>query len=725
VKRIILFLLLILSINSFAGEKVTIEADSIKTPEKSVYHAIGNVKIFQGEKTMLADEIYYYKDRNFIDAIGNVQITENGDVINCSRMEYDAEKETGIFYQTDAFMQPYQWFTADKTEKLGENSYLLNNARFSTCEGPNPDWSFTASEAEIQVGGYLKAKHTAGWLKNVPLFYTPYFIYPVKTERETGFLVPDLGFSSSKGAFIQPKYFWNIDVDKDATFAALLSSTESPLYALETRFTPSQDSNVYNYIEYSQSDKKYPGLKNGQQKMFEESNRYRIYNRSRIKVSDRFYILTKIESVSDYDYIDDYSDYSLVEDIDGDEEYTFNSSLNMFYYAPFASLTFKYSDDMEYGVSSSRYSKQHTYIAPTISAEKNITNLPVMLKYYVSYDKVRSTAYRYYYSSQRESHSDINYQRNHASLKLYKPLNIYVGTFTPSIKYMHTNWFDLDDDYIKPVGDRISSTAMLDVSGDRITRKIYTQQHTFRLNEIYKQYGGFRHSIYNSLTYIQTPKVNQAGLFDYIYEDDIDTYREYRYAITNYLTSKNWQIKIENSQNYNMLLDKHKYEILTSKFNYRYKKYFYFDSKHEYDHYENDADYLSASTRVSLENFDFSIGYVFDKDTSDEENTSVNLSLKYVSPKYDLLYTRTTSGYNKKLSSKADQAIDDMLQVTYKSDCWQFGLAYIRRSDSVNINGDTDEEVEHIAMFTIGLRGLGEFSSSVGVASEEVENGDN
>ncbi len=77
--------------------------------------------------------------------------------------------------------------------------------------------------------------HTTARIKDVPILYTPYFIYPIKTERETGFLVPNAGYNSELGAYIQPKFFWNIDVDQDATFASLIAANAPALHSAEHR----------------------------------------------------------------------------------------------------------------------------------------------------------------------------------------------------------------------------------------------------------------------------------------------------------------------------------------------------------------------------------------------------------------------------------------------------------------------------------------------------------
>jgi len=707
--------------NSFSSEKITIEADSVQTPEKSVFHASGNVKIFQGEKTMLADEIFYYRDKNIIDANGNVIISENGDRIKCSKMKYDTEKQTGVFYDADAFMKPYQWFKAKKASKTGEDTYLLKGVRFSTCRGEEPDWSFTASEANIEIGGYLKAKHAAGWAKKVPVFYTPFFIYPVKTERETGFLIPKFGFSSDKGIFIQPKFFWNIDVDKDATFAVLTSSKEKPLYAMEIRMKPSTKTSVYNYIEYTNEHKEYPAENNGELRINSRSGRYFLYNRSDFHFSDKFYAKAKIDTVSDYKYLDDNEKFSLAKRINEDDK-TFRSSLDFYYDTDFASFNFSTSDEMRYSLSSS-YSKEHTYVN-TVNIQKNITKYPVYFKYYGSYDRVRHTEYKYHYASKTEDSEDERYERYHLKIKAYKPFDLMLGTFTPSIEYMHTYWTGFSGDYNSARNETLSAdTTTLETNDNHILRRIYTQQYTFRFKEIYKDYANFRHSIYNTAAYTHTPDIEQDRIFDYILDDKVEAERSYMFSIINYFKSKDWNLRLENSQKYNMALDDKRLEPFTSVLNYNYKSDINMGLKHEYNHYKNDTDYLSLSAKLKTPLIVFNAGYTFDKDTSEEENTSLSFSASYIGEKYDLFYSRTASGNSDRLNFDTSGSIDDTVKVIYKSDCWQFGISYTKKTDRVGISGGDDDDVEHIAMFTIGLKGLGEFDSSMGIGDTD-ENGD-
>ncbi len=177
--------------------------------------------------------------------------------------------------------------------------------------------------------------------------------------------------------------------------------------------------------------------------------------------------------------------------------------------------------------------------------KKNITSLPIYFKYYIGYDDVRYTRYYYRYSNNKLSHTDLEYQREHLSFKFYKPVDLYIGTFTPSIELYHTQWHDFSDGAVMPTENRVSGFAKLKVNGDTISRDTYMQYHTFKLNEIYKNYKSFKHSIFNTLTYKQIPNVNQKRLVDHISYDNIDWTKEYAYTLSNYFDGKDWSANLK------------------------------------------------------------------------------------------------------------------------------------------------------------------------------------
>ncbi|PLX68343.1 MAG: hypothetical protein C0602_09180 [Denitrovibrio sp.] len=711
------FLLLFLLTTStlFAAEKVTIEADSVDTPEESVYHAVGNVKVFQADRTLIADEIFYYKDKNRIKASGNVVMNDNGNIMKCSSLEFDTEDKSGQFINVDAFLPPYHWIKADRIDRFSEYKYSMENVSFSTCDGARPDWSFKSAKADITVGGYLTSKHTTARIKDIPVLYAPYFFYPVREDRQSGFLVPRIGFGSSIGSFVQPTYFWDIDVDQDATFSALLASEKSPIYSTEHRFIPNSTSNIYTYLEYTRDEKRYPSEESGN--LSKEDGRFFIYNTSNFKITDSLYLKTYIDTVSDYEYIDDFGKYTLLENYTNNTD-TYNADIALYYYSRYANTELRYSDNIQYSVASV-YSKTHTYSEPHFSVQKNITELPVFLKYYLSYDKVRHTRYAYNYGAKKETSTDLKYDREHITFNLYKPFDLYVGTFTPSLKLFYTKWHNFSGEVPVFTEKNISAFAKLNADDNTLTRRTYMQEHTFELNKIYKNYESFNHSIYNTITYRQTPKLDYVYSLDHIYEDRLEWIHEYEYSLTNFLTADRWNARLINSQKYLINSEDHRYDLLGTDLVINSENVT-FRLNHEYDRYEKDAAHMNTSLLIKTEPFRLKASYTFYiDDYYSEDNTIAELTAEYIGKKYDLALSRSISGKNKNLAWKNFSDSQDVVSIRYKSDCWAFGLSYIRDKETESVDINARDKVEHTVMFTISLRGLGDYQSSFNIDTEE------
>ena len=706
--------MLLAFLTSYADDqKVTIEADNVSSTEQNTYHATGNVKIFQGERTMLADEVYYFKDINYLEATGNVRLNDETETIECSRAEYNTQYQTGVFYDANAFMEPYSWFKAKEAKKTGVNSFSLKHASYTTCSGDKPAWSLTTSSADLDVGGYLSAYNVAGWAKKVPVFYTPYIIYPVKTERESGFLMPRLGVSSNDGAFIQPQYFWNIDVDKDTTFAVLLSEKSKPLFADEFRFTPTTDTTIYNYLEFTGENREVPKEEVNGDNIDITAGRYFIFNKSKIKLNDDLSMKIDVETVSDYSYLDDYEDYSLLTDYNNDDE-NFINNFELAYASYWSNVTLKYNDTFNYTVTDA-FVKEHTYSLPSVTAEQDISDYPIGVRYYLSYDRIRHTKYNFTYDTAKEYAKDLTYSRNHATIELYKPFDMYIGTLTPAVKMYYTKWYGIDSNYnmTLPTKDHLSSFAGIDSDSDSIERQAYTLSYSFAFKEIYRNYDNFKHSIYNTITYRQTPTIDQTNLFDYAYEDTLDAENIYEYTLQNYFKAANWQFRLENTQGYDMNKDSEKLAPFITKIDYIYTKLLTMHTENRYDYDEKNTTYMTFKTKLNMKPVSFSVSYAYDKDTSEDQNTTISGNITYSTEKYDLAYKRTSSGWNSNLSLKTESSVDDAVSLIYKSECWQLGVTYSRKTEIDNVAYSNAKTSEHVFMLTLGLRGLGKYSSSI------------
>jgi LPS-assembly protein len=118
-------------------------------------------------------------------------------------------------------MQPGVFIEATRIERVAADTYRIEGGRFTSCSQPTPRWSFSASSATLQVNDHISAHNVVFKVKTVPAFYIPYFMYPIQEDqRSTGFLLPHVGYSSTRGYNFGGGFFWAMGRSFDQTFYA-------------------------------------------------------------------------------------------------------------------------------------------------------------------------------------------------------------------------------------------------------------------------------------------------------------------------------------------------------------------------------------------------------------------------------------------------------------------------------------------------------------------------
>ena len=166
------------------------------------------------------DELFYDQETEQIRAEGSIVLIRGNEVLRGSRLELDLATETASIFDVEGNLGTDYFFTGAAVHKLSEERFTILDAQFTACEvedGETPDWSFRAKKVHVNASGYAKTRGVSFRAKNVPLVYLPYMLWPVKTSRVSGFLMPKPGFSTRRGPSLGIAYFWAINRSYDAT----------------------------------------------------------------------------------------------------------------------------------------------------------------------------------------------------------------------------------------------------------------------------------------------------------------------------------------------------------------------------------------------------------------------------------------------------------------------------------------------------------------------------
>lgn len=178
----------------------------------------GDVKIKYQDVDLQADQAEIDLLTKIVTATGNVIVDQGPRRMAGDTLTYDLDTKTGTLTNATAHVTPDYYFSGTELAKISENEYTVKNGIFTSCSQEVPDWSFRVGQARVEVEGYAHVQHASMRAKRLPVFYTPYILWPVKTDRSSGFLVPNIGYSDRRGASLGLAYFQTLGRSYDTTF---------------------------------------------------------------------------------------------------------------------------------------------------------------------------------------------------------------------------------------------------------------------------------------------------------------------------------------------------------------------------------------------------------------------------------------------------------------------------------------------------------------------------
>ncbi|MGA3203441.1 MAG: LPS assembly protein LptD [Bryobacteraceae bacterium] len=202
-------------------------------PNGSWRHLRGHIRIENASMQIRADELDWNTETDYIEARGHVHFEyfARGEKLDCDKAQYYLDDDSGFFYNvkgsaastiqarpglnttTNPFYFEGQWL-----EKK-DDTYTVHNGFLTDCTIPKPWWIFKGPTFRVVPSISAVSRNSWFLLKNVPIFYTPYFYKDLKKQpRRSGILLPGFGTSSSHGYTAAFGYYWVINRSFDLAY---------------------------------------------------------------------------------------------------------------------------------------------------------------------------------------------------------------------------------------------------------------------------------------------------------------------------------------------------------------------------------------------------------------------------------------------------------------------------------------------------------------------------
>ena len=279
-------------------QAIRVGADYAEVDQKQIAQYRGNVEIVSEKSFIQADKATFDNINQKLTADGKVKYQDQQIIVGSNAVNLNiASGELVMSENQYDFVAFNGRGDAGQIKLIEEEGLTLENVSFTTCPVDQADWQIEASKIELEKDeNWGIVRNAKFYVADIPVFYLPYFQFPLTDERESGLLSPFDKITTSEVAgfsYEQPIY-WNIAPNYDATFSPRILTERGLQLKTEFRYLKPSGGGQINF-EYLDGDK---DTVTNEDRYF-----YRFNHRSNI--NENWVVNADINGLSDDNYLID------------------------------------------------------------------------------------------------------------------------------------------------------------------------------------------------------------------------------------------------------------------------------------------------------------------------------------------------------------------------------------------------------------------------------------
>jgi lipopolysaccharide assembly outer membrane protein LptD (OstA) len=194
--------------------------------EKNLITLKGGSSLEYDQILLTAGKIYYHTEKEILVAeamkksSGETDSTKDQvwleppvlkdgkDEIKGKRMTYDLNSKRGKV-ETGVTQIERGTYHGDKLRKITEKVLLADKGSYTTCDKDKPHFHFYSRRMKIIAKDKVIAKPVVLYIADLPVAAIPFYVFPIKPGRHSGFLTFDIGNLEAGERFIRNLgYYW-------------------------------------------------------------------------------------------------------------------------------------------------------------------------------------------------------------------------------------------------------------------------------------------------------------------------------------------------------------------------------------------------------------------------------------------------------------------------------------------------------------------------------------
>jgi lipopolysaccharide assembly outer membrane protein LptD (OstA) len=224
------------SIAQFGGDKTTLRR------KENLVLLRGNAFVIRENEVIRADEIDYNSATEHVNARGRVVYQFSEYTVRADAIDLDLAIHVGTVYNGSVSNGRFT-LRGSRLDQEGLTHFQVKDFNYSTCFDCPNSWEMTGRDVDVTLESYAYIHDFVFKVKDASLFWLPFAVVPVKTQRQSGVLFPRFGVNQVYGPFSVIPYYWAINPWSDMTFGLGYYGSRGTRFEWEGRYTLTDRSN--------------------------------------------------------------------------------------------------------------------------------------------------------------------------------------------------------------------------------------------------------------------------------------------------------------------------------------------------------------------------------------------------------------------------------------------------------------------------------------------------
>lgn len=201
-----------------AAQPDTAALESVRYRAAQITYYVGRNRIVLGDgatveykgTVLRADEVVFDPDTEVLSASGSPDFSDEGERLVGDTLAYNLKRRTGSVIQGATAFEDGLYY-GERIERDTDGSLRVRGGVYTTCSAARPHYRLVSHRMRIYLDDKVVARPVILYIGDLPVFALPFYVFPIRRGRQSGFLIPQIefGFSEDQGKFIRNfGYYW-------------------------------------------------------------------------------------------------------------------------------------------------------------------------------------------------------------------------------------------------------------------------------------------------------------------------------------------------------------------------------------------------------------------------------------------------------------------------------------------------------------------------------------